>query len=136
MNSLRISGYGKCAENVLLHKKHKIVTQKKKLQKEFAKPTYVREKTFTNEKDEFQGCEIELRKRSIKDNKPVHLGVAILQHSKLLLLRFMYDLQKHLIPGSFRPVYCDTGPSYIILLIIHMSIIYNTNKRQYGFGSD
>ena len=37
--------------------------------------------------DEFCAYEIQMKKSKVNDAKPVHLGVAILQHSKLLFLR-------------------------------------------------
>ena len=49
-----------------------------------------------------------MRKRTIYDDKPCHVALAILQWSKILFLRFMYFLSDHLEPGSFRPAYCDT----------------------------
>ena len=52
--------------------------------------------------------ELKNRKKSVRDDKPVHFSNAILQTSKLLFLRFMYWLYKHLEPGSFRTCYADT----------------------------
>lgn len=47
-------------------------------------------------------------KKTIEDKFPVHLGNAVLQYSKLHFTRFVYFIWKHLVPGSFRLVYCDT----------------------------
>ena len=44
------------------------------------------ETEIVNENGEVTGWEVESRKRSIQDDKPVHLAAAILQHSKVLLL--------------------------------------------------
>ena len=42
---------------------------------------------------------------TIKDRKPIHVGLAILQQSKLLLLRFVDFLKEFLVPGSYSLVY-------------------------------
>ena len=72
------------------------------------KAFFVNENEFCDETGEVKGYEVKMRKRTIYDDKPVHLAVAILQWSKILFLRFMYFLRDHLQPGSFRPAYCDT----------------------------
>ena len=53
-------------------------------------------------------AEIKLQKPKIEDNKPIAVGNAILQYSKLLLLKFAYFLERSLKKGSFRICYCDT----------------------------
>ena len=45
------------------------------------------------------------QKRSIKDDKLSHLGLAILQLSKLVLLEFIYHLEEHLVKGSYKICY-------------------------------
>ena len=52
--------------------------------------------------------EVCLRKKIVKDNLPVQVGVQILMHSKLMFLEFMEFLRTHLKPGSFKPMYADT----------------------------
>ena len=39
------------------------------------------------------------------DNKPVHIGISILQYSKLMMLKFVSFLNQHLIKDSFSLVY-------------------------------
>ena len=39
--------------------------------------------------DDFCAYEIQMKRTKVTDAKPVHLGVAILQHSKLLFLRYL-----------------------------------------------
>ena len=43
--------------------------------------------------------------KKVLDNKLPHVGVAILQQSKLLFLRFVDFLREFLIPGSYAPIY-------------------------------
>ena len=52
--------------------------------------------------------EINLQKPKIEDNKPIAVGNAILQYSKLLLLKFIYFLERCLVKGSYKICYCDT----------------------------
>ena len=47
--------------------------------------------------------------RKIDDRKPVQVGLAILQYSKLLLLEFVLFLKTYLIEGSYALVYSDFG---------------------------
>ena len=81
------NGYGKCAENVAKHKRTLIVTDEDKAETLESKPFFVDYKEYIDENQECEAWEITMRKRKVKDNKPVHLAVAILQHSKLLFLR-------------------------------------------------
>ena len=53
-------------------------------------------------------AEVKLLKNKVKDSKPIVIGNAILQYSKLLLLKFAYFMERVLIKGSFRICYCDT----------------------------
>ena len=51
------------------------------------KPLFQKEVEITDEEDEVSAFEVNMLKKSIADNKPVHYSAAILQHSKLLFLR-------------------------------------------------
>ena len=64
---------------------------------------------LTMENGEHDLIEIEMVPGKVKDDKPICMAVAILQQSKLLFLRFVYDiLFKYLTPGSYKLNYCDT----------------------------
>ncbi|CAG5101507.1 Oidioi.mRNA.OKI2018_I69.YSR.g17157.t1.cds [Oikopleura dioica] len=53
--------------------------------------------------------EITRNSTKVTDNKPLPMCVAILQHSKLLFLRFIYDVVFEFFePGSYKLCYCDT----------------------------
>ena len=53
--------------------------------------------------------EIEMKPQKVVDDRPLAMGVAILQYSKLLFLRFVYDvLVEFMKPGSLKLNYCDT----------------------------
>ena len=49
--------------------------------------------------------EVSSQKRQIKDNKLTHVGSAVLQLSKLHLLRYAHFLHEYLVPNSFKILY-------------------------------
>ena len=79
-------GYGKCGEDKTRHTSTRVVFDDAQLNKLMVKPFFKNETELVNENGEVTGWEVESRKRSIQDDKPVHLAAAILQHSKVLLL--------------------------------------------------
>ena len=81
------NGYGKCLEQVSKHKRTELKTDEKEAEALERKPFFVDFKEFLDENGDCEGWEITMRKRKTKDDKPVHLALAILQHSKLLFLR-------------------------------------------------
>ena len=101
------SGYGKCAEDVSKHRNTLIFGGATDIGK------YMR-KAFFEDYDDIETedgdvvRELTMRKRKIVDDKPIQIGIAILQWSKLLFYRYMYFMFHHLEPGSFRAVYADT----------------------------
>ena len=109
------SGYGKCAEKVEDHKNTSLYPPNHNITKIARRPLYKNHVVIENEEGEAGATEVTLEKKTIEDSKPVHIGVAILQWSKLLFLRYMYFLFKHLEPGSFRTVYADTDSMCLAL---------------------
>jgi len=61
--------------------------------------------------DEFGNVftEISSSKKTVTDDRPVHVGVTILMLSKLMLLEFVFFIYDHVKKGSYRNIYCDTG---------------------------
>lgn len=57
----------------------------------------------------------------VQDRKPVHAGVAILQHSKLMLLHFVDFLRKYLVKGSYALVY---GGKILHQIILYLIVIF------------
>ena len=100
-------GYGKCGEDVSRHVRTVVVTEEEKLMKLVAKPLFESEqarienniyatyriasihKEFYDEFKNLTAWEVKMKKRRIDDNKPVIFSVAILQHSKLLFMRYV-----------------------------------------------
>ena len=109
------SGYGKCAEKVEDHKNTSLYPPNHNITKIARRAVYKHHVVIENEEGEASATEVTLDKKTIEDEKPVHIGVAILQWSKLLFLRYMYFMFKHLEPGSFRTVYADTDSMCLAL---------------------
>ena len=101
------SNYGKFLEDVRRHKKTKIVSHDC-LEKYCKKAMYLDHTDLEMEDNESTLSEITMLKHKIQDDRPVHIGLAILQYSKLRLLEFVSLLEDFLEPGSFKLTYCDT----------------------------
>ena len=102
------AGWGKTAEQVARYTNTKIIGQDK-LEKNIPHALYVDHFGLQTEYDDGDDIfELTKKPHRISDDKPVMIGQAILQYSKLHLLKFAYFLYYHLKPGSFRLVYCDT----------------------------
>lgn len=91
-------------ERVADHTKTVILTSAKKLTQKLKSPLYKRDALLTTENgDDIH--EVIMDPRKIQDRKPVHSGLAILQHSKLMLLKFVEFLRVYLKTGSYVLVY-------------------------------
>ena len=104
--------FGKTMENVRKHRDIKLVTTDQKRNKLVSEPNYHTTKRFSENL-----LAIEMKKTKVKMNKPVHLGMSILDISKTLMYEFWY--------GYFKPKYGDRGKlcyvdtdSFIIHIII------------------
>ena len=81
-----------------------LVSDAKKLKKHYESALFRRDSFL--ETEEGSGIhEIISDQRRITDTKPVHIGISILQYSKLMLLKFIDFLYKYLKDGSFVLVY-------------------------------
>lgn len=82
-------------------------------------PFYKSDFQLMNECGEFAGCEIISSSKTINDNKAHHIGVAILDWSKLLLCQFMYRvIFRHFKEGTYKPIYADTGKNKFLRKIL------------------
>jgi hypothetical protein len=98
------SGYGKLCERVSDYSETVLVSNKKSLITKMASPFFKRE-VFLESEDLSGVHEVVMDQRMVTDDKPVHVGIAILQYSKILMLQFVDFLREFLIPGSFTLVY-------------------------------
>ena len=78
---------------------------KKQLETKIRSPFYKHHSELPTEDGKFGLIEVVMDQKKVTDDKLVHVGVAILQESKLLFLRFVQFLRKFLITGSYQPIY-------------------------------
>lgn len=103
--------YGKTMENVRKRIEYKLVAadDTEKLRKLFADPRYVEVDCFN---DNLFG--VKMNKKDVYMNKPIAIGFAVLELSKLLMYEFYYDYFKKKYPGNLsRLLYMDTD-SFIL----------------------
>ena len=81
--------FGKTMENVRKHRDIKLVTTEEKIIKLVSEPNYHTTKHFSDNL-----LAIEMKKTKVKMNKPVYLGMSILDISKTLMYEFWYDYIK------------------------------------------
>ena len=104
------SVFGKTMENLRNHKDIKLVTTDEKRSKLISEPNYHTTKRFSENL-----LAIEMKKTKVKMNKPVYLGMSILDISKTLMHKFWYDCIKPKYEDRAKLCYTDTDS-----LIIHI----------------
>ena len=81
--------FGKTMENVRKHRDIKLVTTDKKRSKAVSQPNYHTMNYISGDL-----LIIEMKRTKVKMNKPIYLGLPILEISKLLMYEFWYDYKK------------------------------------------
>ena len=81
--------FGKTMENIRKHRDIKLVTTDKKRSTLVSEPNY---HTMNYISEDLSI--IEMNKTKVKMNKPIYLGLSILEISKLLMYEFWYDYMK------------------------------------------
>ena len=105
------SVFGKTMENVRKHRNIKLVTTDGKRNKLVSEPNYHTTKRFSEKLSA-----IEMKKTTVKMNKPIYLGMSILDISKTLMYKFWYDYFKPKYGDKAKLCYTDTN-SFIINII-------------------
>ena len=105
------SVFGKTMENLRKHRDIKLVTTDEKRSKLISEPNYHTTKRFSENL-----LAIEMKKTKVKMNKPVYLGMSILDISKMLMYKFWYDYIKPKYEDRAKLCYTDTD-SFIIHII-------------------
>ena len=105
------SVFGKTMENVRKHRDIKLVTTDRRRNKLVSEPNYHTSKRFSENL-----MLIEMKKTKVKMNKPVYLGMPILDISKTLMYKFQYDYIKSKYGDIAKLFYTDTD-SFIIYII-------------------
>ena len=83
------SAFGKTMENIRKHRDIKLVTTDKKRSKLVSEPNYHTINLISEDLSI-----IEMKKAKVKMNKPIYLGLSILEISKILMYEFLYDYMK------------------------------------------
>ena len=97
------SVFAKTMENIRKHRDIKLVTTDKKRSKLVSEPNY----RTTNLVLEDLST-IEMKKTKVKMNKPIYLGLSILEISKILMYEFWYDYMKPKYNNNVKLCYMDT----------------------------
>ena len=100
--------FGKTMENIRKHRDIKFVTTDKTRNRLASEPNYHTTKHFSENL-----LAIELKKTKVKMNKPVYLGISILDISKTLMYEFQYDYIKPKCTDKAKLCYMDTN-SFVI----------------------
>ena len=95
--------YGKTMQNVRKHRIIKLVNNGKKRNKLVSEPNYHTTKWFSENL-----LPIEMKKTSVKMNKPIYLGLAILSLSKILMYDYWHNEMKPKYEDRIRLCYMDT----------------------------
>ena len=95
--------FGKTMENVRKHRDIKLVTTDKKRSKLVSEPNY-HTINYISENSSI----IEMRRTKVKMNKPIYLGLSILEISKILMYEFWYDYMKPKYGDNVKLCYMDT----------------------------
>ena len=95
--------FGKTMENVRKHRDIKLVTTDKKRSKLVSEPNY-HTMNYISENLSIT----EMRRTKVKMNKPIYLGLSILETSKILMYEFSYDYMKPKYGNSVKLCYMDT----------------------------
>ena len=97
------SVFGKTMENIRKHRDIKLVTTDRKRSKLVSEPSY---HTIILISEDLSI--IEVKKTKVKMNKPIYLGLSILEISKILMYEFWYDYMKPKYNNDVKLCYMDT----------------------------
>ena len=97
------SVFGKTMENIRKHRDIKLVKTDKKRSKLVSEPNY----HTINLISEYLSI-TEMKKTKVKMNKPIYLGLSILEISKTLMYEFWYDYMKPKYGNDVKLSYMDT----------------------------
>ena len=95
--------FGKTMKNARKHGVFKLVTTDKRRNQLVSEPNYHTTKWFSENL-----LATEMKKTKVKMNKPVYLGLSILEISKTLMYEFWYDYMKPKYGDNVKLCYMDT----------------------------
>ena len=97
------SVFGKTIENIRKHRDIKLVTTNERRSKLVSEPKYHTINLISEDLSI-----IEMKKSKVKMNKPIYLGLPILEISKILMYEFWYDYMKQIYNDDVKLCYMDT----------------------------
>ncbi|KAE9522117.1 hypothetical protein AGLY_017505 [Aphis glycines] len=97
------SVYGKCMENVRKRMSMFLVSNEKKAHRLMSKTTFKDRTIYTKHL-----MAIHMNKEKIKFDKPIYVGLAILDNSKSIMYDFHYNVMKNMYRNKINIVYSDT----------------------------
>ena len=97
------SVFGKTIENIRKHRDIKLVTTDKKRSKLVSEPNYHAINLISEDLSI-----IEMKKTKLKMNKPIYLGLSILEISKTLMYEFWHDYMRPKYNSNVKLCYMDT----------------------------
>ena len=100
--------FGKIVENVRKHRDIKLLTNNIRRNQLVSEPNYHTTKYISE-----NVLVIEMKKTEVKMNKPIYLGMSILDTSKTLMYKFWYDYIKPKYKDKAKLCYTDTD-SFVI----------------------
>ena len=107
---MNISVFEKTMENVRKNRDIKLITSDKRRKRLVSEPNYRSHKNFSK-----YLMAIEMEKTNVKMNKPIYLGMSILDISKRLIYKFWYDYIKPKYGDKVILCYMDTDSLFYIL---------------------
>ena len=99
---------GKTMENLRKHRSVELVHTEKRLRKVSAKSTYKLHRIFS---EDLVG--VELNRLKVKLNKPIYIGMTVLDLSKRSMYHFFYDHLKELYSDNVSLLFTDTDSLFI-----------------------
>ena len=96
--------FGKTMENIRKHRDIKLVATDKKRSKLVSEPNY---HTINLISEDLSITE--MKKTKVKMNKPIYLGLSVLEISNILMYEFWYDYMKPKYNNKVKLCYMDTG---------------------------
>ena len=123
------SVFGKTMENIRKHRDIKLVTRDKKRSKLVSEPNY---QTINLISEDLSI--IEMKKTKVKMNKPIYLGLSILEISKILMYEFWYDYMKPKYDNNVKLCYMDTD-SFIMNIKTNQSYEDSANDVENRFDT-
>ena len=102
--------FGKTVENVRKHRDIKLLTNNIRRNQLVSEPNYHTTKYISE-----NVLVIEMKKTEVKMNKPIYLGMSILDTSKTLMYKFWYDYIKPKYKDKAKLCYTDTD-SFVIYI--------------------